>query len=330
MDGEFGSEAVNGSLEVAGFVIADEKAFCDLDVRFRYSEITVENGAGPAGRLPLVSIDDVAAFSLPYQEQLGVSGVTGPALLIGGGLAQWRAGVWTHAKDRPGHTAVVSAMVRQALRRAREIGSRPIGLFVADPDVGAFQAAADAVPGSQPRYGWCTLELNGARTLDEFFDSQPRKSRQTWHRDQRDAERLGLVHEVVGFDDETTRAAAPWIADVARRNGLSEHHQLTRWRMTGYKSRPGQSSYIRVSDGRGAVAYTACRTWGTALEAHTVGIDPAVSDRRSVYHYAAYMAPLAAALAAGRSQVEYGCGHEQPKLARGCDAVTVWRVDFGS
>jgi hypothetical protein len=330
MAGEFGCNAANGSKEMAEFVISDEQAFCDLDARLKYSEITFEDCTGPAGRLSLVSIDDIARFSRQYQEQLGVSGVTGPALLIGGGLAQFRAGAWTRAKDGQGRAAVVSAMVRKALTRARENGSRAIGLFVADPDVGAFQAAADAAPRSQPRYGWCTLELNGARTLDEFFNSQPRKSRQTWHRDQRDGERLGLVHEVVGFDDEITRAAAPLIADVSRRNGLAEHHQLTRWRMSGYRKRPGQSSYIRVSNDRGVVAYTACRTWGTALQAHTVGIDPTVSDRRSVYHYSAYLAPLAAALEAGLSQVEYGIAHEQPKLARGCHAVTVWQVDFRS
>lgn len=330
MTGEFGCDSVNGSSDLAGFVIADEKAICDVDARLQYSEITCEDRTGPAGKLPLVSISDMASFSAQYQEQLGVSGMTGPAVLIGGGLAQFRAGVWTRAKDRSGRAAVVSSMVREALGRARENGSRPVGLFVADPDVRAFQAAANPAPRSESRHGFCTLELNDATTLDEFFDSQPRKSRQTWHRDHRDAQRLGLIHEVVSFDDEITRAAAPLIADVARRNGFAEHHQITRWRMIGYKNRPGQHFYIRISDGGGVVAYTACRIWGTALQAHTVGIDPTVAERRSVYHYAAYMAPLAVAVADGWSQVEYGTTHEQPKLARGCDAVPLWHLDFDS
>lgn len=328
MDLEFDCDTAHDSPEAAGFVITDERAICELDVRLRYSEITVRDDCGPAGRLSLVSINNTSAFSLQYQEQLGITGVTRPALLIGGGLAQFRAGLWTRAKDRPGRAAMVQNMVREALKSARGNGSCAIALFVAESDVAAFQAATDAVPRSQPRYGWCTLELNGVKTLEEFLDSQQRKSRQTWRRDLRDAERLGLVHEVVGFDDEITREAAPLIADVSRRNGLAEHHQLTRWRMSGYKHRPGKSCYIRTSNDRGVVAYTACRSWGTALQAHTVGIDPTVSERRSVYHYAAYLAPLTVALAAGHSQVEYGIAHEQPKLARGCDLVTVWQVNF--
>jgi hypothetical protein len=329
MDDKFGNKLANGLLETPDFVIADEKAFCELDVRLGYSEITIEDGAGLAGKLPLISIDDLGAFTPAYQAQLGVSGITGRALLIGGGLAQFRAGVWTRAKDRQGRAATVTAMVTQALHQARQTQSRPLGLFVEDEDIDAFTAAIGPSPAPQRRYGWCTLQLNGGRTLDEFFSSQPRKSRQTWRRDQRDGEQLGLSYETVAFDDETTRQAAPMIAEVSRRNGLPEHHQLTRWRMGAYKHRPGQSCYLRTSNDQGVVAYTACRTWGTTLQAHTVGIDPAVSDRRSVYHYAAYLAPLAAALAQGWSQVEYGIAHEQPKLARGCDAVTVWQIDFG-
>jgi hypothetical protein len=315
--------------EAAEFVIADEEAFCNLDARLTYSEVTVKDGNGTAGRLALVSINKAEKFSAQFLEQLGIPGLTGPVLLIGGGMAQFRAGVWTRATDPRERATVVSDMVRESLARASDGRARPVGLFVADQDVAAFEAAGSVLPRSRPSHGWCTLDLNGARTMDEFLGQQRRKSRQTWHRDMRDAERLCLAYEVMDLDDATTLAAASLIADVSRRNGQAEHDQLVRWRMAGFQHRPGKSYYIRTSDSRGVVAFTGCRIYGTTLQSHTIGIDPAVSDRRSVYHYAAYLAPLLEALAAGQAQVEFGITHELPKLARGCDSTSLWQVDFG-
>jgi hypothetical protein len=127
----------------------------------------------------------------------------------------------------------------------------------------------------------------------------------------------------------TSTRRLPFVADVSRRNGMDEPVQLTRWRLRSYRKRPGSHRLIRTWAGGEVVGYTVCRTWDRIFDAHTVGISMDGPHRRSVYHYAGYLAPLAEAVAAGMERLDLGLAHEQPKVARGCVAQPMWMVDYG-
>jgi hypothetical protein len=321
----------NPSLD--NYIMEDERAFCDLDSRLGYSEISIdgpEGSDGPLGAISIVSLAEASSFTSEYRTQLGLTREAGSVDIIGGGLAQFRVGIHTKYFSGSDRARTITALVQKAIRKARDRGAHPVALFVSEPDLSAFSLAADMGAAAVRQQCWCTLELGAPASVESFIASRDRKVRQTWRRDQRDSERLGLSYRIVEFSRDNTRLAAPFIADVAQRNGLAEPEQISRWRMSGYSRRPGRHFYIQSLMGSQTVAYTACRKWGDTLDAHSVGIDPSVDDRRSVYHYAAYLAPLRSALESDCSQVEYGYAHVGPKVIRGCAAVGMWRLDFGS
>jgi hypothetical protein len=324
----FPDEAPSALQELSRYVMADEKMFCERDARATYSEITISEDGELSGSLPVVLVDKIETFSLGFRRHLGVADLTGRLLVVGGGLAQSRAGVWTRAVDSTGRAQAIRELVGKALVMARSEAARPISLFVPEADLGAFEEGTSRPALTQRQAKWCELSLSGARTFDEFLCTQPRKARQTWRRDERDAERLKLTYEVTDFSESNTAAAVPLIAEVLRRNDMPEHERIVRRRMQAFQYRPGCHFYIRTLDSCGTIGYTACRIWGSTLDAHTVGIDASATDRRSAYHYAGFMATLLVALEKGLSKIEYGATHEHPKLVRGCAAVDMWKVDF--
>ncbi|MGH3655322.1 MAG: hypothetical protein ACRDUA_01565 [Micromonosporaceae bacterium] len=315
------------ALDVGEFVMADEAACCAMDRRLGYAELSLRRGSSTA-RLPVVSVGDVASFTSEYRQQLGLADHSGPARFIGGGLGQFRAGAWASAAG-PQRQEMITDLVRQAVQEARQEGVPVVSPFVGGADLEAFtSAAAEARTRAQP--SWCSLPIGEPADLDQFIDSQDRKVRQTWRRDQRDAARLGLTYDVVPLDDEHLRAAAPMVAEVSRRNGLDEHVRLSQWRVKNYLRRPGRHFFIRSAAAGRALGYTVCRSWGRTLDAHTVGIAPDAAERRSVYHFAAYLAPLGVAIATGLRRLDLGLAHEQPKLVRGCEAEPMWFLDYGA
>ncbi|MEV4467874.1 hypothetical protein AB0J51_30135 [Micromonospora echinofusca] len=311
---------------VGEFVMADEAAYCALDRRLGYAELSLRRET-VAARLSVVDVADVGSFTPQYRDQLGIDDCRGAVRLVGGGLGQFRAGVWASPVAEPDRQALITELVRQAVDEARRDGAAAVSPFVGAADLAAFTSAAEGVR-TRAQASWCSLPIGAAGDIDEFIDGQERKCRQTWRRDQRDAERLGLTHEVVPIVDEHLRAAAPLVAEVAQRNGLDEHVRIAQWRVKNYLRRPGHHFLIRSSAGGQALAYTVCRRWGGTLDAHTVGIDGQTPHRRSVYHFAAYLAPLGVAISAGLRRLDLGLAHEQPKLVRGCQAEPMWFVDY--
>ncbi len=315
------------SSDLSEFVIEDERAFCGLDARLRYSEVQVGDCGRLRGRLPVVSCA-INAFSGEVRSALGLDDLSGRIAIIGGGLSQFRAAIWTCDQDAAARSERITTMVRQAIQEAYGRGETPMSAFIPDSDVNACIAAGLNPVSCRPRQPWFTLDLHGAASLAEFLEVQPRKSRQTWRRDYRDAEGIGLSYDVSELDDESIKDATPLVAEVSRRNGLTQPEAFVQLRLKGFLRRPGDHFFLRVKRSETIVAYTACRIWRFYLEAHTVGIWPETDERRSTYHFAAYYAPLAQALASGIRLVGYGIGHDEPKEYRGCGAVKMWRVDY--
>ncbi|MEU9506034.1 hypothetical protein AB0D32_07105 [Micromonospora sp. NPDC048170] len=311
---------------VGEFVMADEAAYCALDRRLGYAELSLCRETASA-RLSVVDVADVASFTPEYRDQLGIGDRRGAVRLVGGGLGQFRAGVWASPVAEPDRQALITDLVRRAVDEARRDGVAAVSPFVGAADLDAFTSTAGDVH-TRAQASWCSLPIDAAGDVDQFIDGQERKCRQTWRRDQRDAERLGLTYDVVPLDDEHLRAAAPLVAEVARRNGLDEHVRIAQWRVKNYLRRPGRHFLIRSSASGQALAYTVCRRWGRTLDAHTVGLDGRTPQRRSVYHFAAYLAPLRVAISAGLRRLDLGLAHEQPKLVRGCEAEPMWFVDY--
>lgn len=298
--------------------LADEEAVCSLDSRNQFSTVQVD------GSLAIVTSNNVEALSPSYRTLLGIPGESGRRLFVGGGFARMRTAYQFGSLSAADRRSALSRMVKLALERARDEDRVVVAPFVATDDLPAFGAAADDLDiglDVTKRESWCYLELSDSGDMESFVASRDRKVRQTWNRDIRDAAELGFEYEVVPFDEDVTREAAPFISEVATNNGLTETPRLTEWRMNSYRKRPGDHFYLRISINGVGVAYTACRKWSSVLDVHTVGVKNDLPSRRSAYHYAAYLAPTLAAISLGSARVDLGYAHSAPKIARGCRQV---------
>jgi len=312
------------------FVLQDEEALCAKDRRFRFSEVTL--GPGSCDRIAMVWVKDVSALSTSYRAQIGVDKLEGPAVFIGGGLAQFRIGLEL-GDSKGANRRRFGRLIRKAILEAEIGNAHPIIPFLASADLSVVLAEAP-VATVQALEPWCFFRIeNGARDLEAAISGLDRKRRQTWTRDLRDCRELGLSFSIAALDDDAIDAAVSSVSLVSARNGLSEPAVLTAWRLRGFRERPGDHIVVRTHQEDRVVAHTLCRIWKSTsgepiLDAHTVGVEETGLTRRSIYHAGAYVGPLVHAAQIGCSRLDLGYAHSQPKLARGSTGIDMVRVDL--
>lgn len=305
----------------------DDRAMCAFDGRLDYFEVQAGSGR-TRGRLPVVVVKQLGSLNEHYLRYLGLTPYDGSAALVGGGLARMWSGSSLAGLTGTDRHALLAELVRRAVDRASGVANAVVSPFLTATDLPAYlDAAPDAAV--KPRGVWCALEIGGATGVDDFVERQEKRFRKKWRRDLRDAAELGLEHDWVPVTDACVDEAAPGIASVAQRNGIQESAELVAWRLSSFRRRPGRHFFVRTWQDSRPVAHTLCRSWEGALDAHTIGIadDPEL-DRRTVYHAASLLGPLAAALATGAERLELGFGHETPKLQRGCTGEDLHFADL--
>ncbi|UKZ02795.1 hypothetical protein BOQ63_001280 (plasmid) [Streptomyces viridifaciens] len=305
----------------------DDKALCALDVRFDYFEVQARSGRG-RGRLPVVVVKQVGSLNDNYRRYLGLASHKGSVAIVGGGLARMRSGSSVTGIADEQRRDLVAALVADAVDRAAQTADAVVSPFLTAADLPAY---VDAVPSASVREQgvWSTLEIGEVADIAEFLQHLPRRCRQNWNRDIRDAEALGLEHDFAPFSDEIVAEAAAGIANVSQRNGMGESADIVVWRINNFRRRPGRHFFVRTWWQGSVVAHTMCRTFDDALDAHTIGIsDTPGLDRRAVYHIAAMLGPLRAAIDQGARRLELGLGHEAPKLRRGCTGENIYFADL--
>ncbi|RZU36653.1 hypothetical protein EV284_4148 [Streptomyces sp. BK022] len=305
----------------------DDRALCALDVRLDYFEVQTRSGRG-RGRLPVVTVKQVESLNDGYRRYLGLTSHQGSAAFIGGGLARLRSGSSLAGIGPEGRRELLAALVAEALDRAAQTSDAVLSPFLTATDLPAY---LDAAPSATVReHGvWCTLEIDGAAGIEEFLQRLPAKRRRHWNRDIREAEELGLEHDVVPFSDEAVAEAAAGIASVSRRNGMDESPDIVRWRIGNYRRRPGKHFFVRTRWQGQAVTHMLCRMFDDTMDAHTLGIvDVPGLDRGAVYHFGCLLGPLRAAVERGAHRLELGIGHDSPKLRRGCTGEDTYFADL--
>ncbi|MFF9428400.1 hypothetical protein [Streptomyces sp. NPDC014746] len=307
--------------------MTDDKALCALDVRLDYFEVQNRSRRGH-GRLPVVLIKQVESLNDDYRRYLGLGSRTGSVALVGGGPARLRSGSSLVGVAHEGRRELLATLVTAAIDRAAQTTDVVLSPFLTATDLPAY---LDAAPGAVVReHGvWCTLEIGEASDVADFFRRLPARRRRHWNRDAREAEELGLEHDVVPFSDEVVAEAAAGIADVSRRNDMNESVDIVRWRINNYRRRPGKHFFVRTRWQGRPIAHMLCRMFDDAMDAHTIGIsDIPELDRPVVYHFACMLGPLRAAVEQGARRLELGIGHESPKLRRGCTGEDVYFADL--
>ena len=313
----------------ARFLMRDEEAYADHDARLSYWEAAAEDGGRVVARIPVVSMRRVESLSLAYREQLGIAEDSGPCAFVGGGFSQFRSTLWAWGKTPDERRDNAVRGLRRALSAARERGERAVGLFFPAEHLAACEGAAGARLQPQAQAEWCTLDLGHATDEVAFLAMQRRSVRRRWRQDLAEGERLGLAWRRETLTAEVAEEAAHLVASVSLRHGLAEPPRLASLRLRAYLDRPGEHFVVRTVAGDRTLAFTICRLYETNyLDAHTIGLDPAWPARRELYHYAGYVAMLDMALEVGARTIAYGTDHVVPKLARGCAAQRVFRVDF--
>lgn len=305
----------------------DDKALCALDARLDYFEVQARSGHG-RGRLPVAVIKRVDSLNDNYRRYLGLSSHEGSAALIGGGLARMRSGNSLMGIDQDQRRELLATLVTDAIDRAAQTNEVVISPFLTASDLPAY---IDAAPSASVREQgvWCTLELGEATDIAGFLQHIPKRYRQYWKRDLRAAEALGLEHDSVPLSDDIAAEAAAGIADVSQRNDLSEPVDIATWRVSNFQRRPGKHFFVRTRWRGNVIAHTMCRTFEDTMDAHTIGIsDLPEIDRRAVYHIAAMLGPLQVAIDCGVRRLEFGIGHETPKLRRGCTGEGIHFADL--
>lgn len=176
---------------------------------------------------------------------------------------------------------------------------------------------------------WCTLEIGEVAGIEDFLERLPAKRRRHWNRDTREAEELGLEHDVVPFSNEVVAEAAAGIASVSQRNGMNESPDIVKWRINNYHRRPGKHFFVRTRWQGNVIAHMLCRMFDDTMDAHTLGIlDIPELDRGAVYHFGCLLGPLRAAIDRGARRLELGIGHDSPKLRRGCTGEDTYFADL--
>ncbi|MER8018236.1 hypothetical protein ACIQ7S_15000 [Streptomyces griseoluteus] len=305
----------------------DDRALCALDVRLDYFEVQARSGHG-RGRLPVVTVKQVESLNDGYRHYLGLTSHQGSAAFIGGGLARLRSGSSLVGIGPEERRELLAALVAEALDRAAQTSDAVLSPFLTAADLPAY---LDAAPSATVReHGvWCTLEIDGAAGIEEFLQRLPAKRRRHWNRDIREAEQLGLEHDVVPFTEETVAEAAAGIASVSRRNGMDESPDIVRWRIGNYRRRPGKHFFVRTRWQGKAITHMLCRMFDDTMDAHTLGIvDVPGLDRGAVYHFGCLLGPLRAAVERGAHRLELGIGHDSPKLRRGCTGEDTYFADL--
>ncbi|MFD6433361.1 hypothetical protein [Streptomyces venezuelae] len=305
----------------------DDRALCALDARFDYFEVQRRTGRG-RGRLPVVTVKQVESLNSDYRQYLGLTSHQGSAAFIGGGQARLRSGSTLSGVGHEERRELLAALVVEALDRAAQTSDAVVSPFLTSTDLPAY---LDVAPSAALReHGvWCTLEIGEAAGMEEFLQRLPAKRRRHWIRDVREAEELGLEHDVVPFSEKVVAEAAEGIASVSRRNDMNESPDFVRWRISNYHRRPGKHFFVRTRWQGKVIAHMLCRMFDDTMDAHTLGIlDMPGLDRGAVYHFGCLLGPLRAALERGAHRLELGIGHDSPKLRRGCTGEDIHFADL--
>lgn len=295
----------------------DDRALCALDARLDYFEVQARSGQG-RGRLPVVVVKQVESLNDDYRRYLGLTSHVGSAALVGGGAARLRSGSSIAGVVNGQRRELLAALVSQAVDRAAQTADAVVSPFLTAADVPAY---LDAAPSAALRqHGvWCTLEIGEVDGVEDFLQSLPARRRRHWVRDIREAEELGLAHDVAPFSEEVVAEAAAGIASVSRRNDMNESADLVTWRINNFHRRPGKHFFVRTRWQGRVIGHMLCRMFDDTMDAHTLGItDVPGLDRGAVYHFTCLLGPLRAAVERGARRLELGIGHDSPKLRRGC------------
>ena len=311
----------------SALAMMDDKALCALDVRLDYFEVQARSGRG-RGRLPVVVVKQVDSLNDGYRRYLGLSSHKGSVALVGGGPARMRSGSSLAGIADEERRDLLAALVTDAVDRAAQTADAVVSPFLTATDLPAY---VDAAPSASVREQgvWCTLEIGEVADIANFLQHLSKQCRKVWRRDIRDAEALGLEHDFVPLSEEIVAEAAAGIVSVSQRNGMSESTDIVAWRINNFHRRPGKHFFVRTWWQGSVIAHTMCRTFDDVIDAHTIGIsDTPDLDRRAVYHVASVLGPLRAAIDHGARRLEFGLGHETPKLRRGCTGEDIYFADL--
>lgn len=306
----------------------DDRALCALDVRLDYFEVQTRSGRG-RGRLPVVMVKQVESLNDDYRRYLGLaSHDKGAVAFVGGGLARLRSGSSLAGIAHEQRRELLAALVAEAVDRAAQTADAVLSPFLTATDLPAY---LDAAPSATVREQgvWCTLEIGEVAGIEDFLQRLPARRRRHWNRDIREAEDLGLEHDVAPFSDEVVAEAAAGIASVSRRNDMDESPDIVRWRINNFHRRPGKHFFVRTRWRGNVIAHMLCRMFDDTMDAHTLGIsDVPELDRGAVYHFGCLLGPLRAAIDRGAHRLELGIGHDSPKLRRGCTGEDTYFADL--
>lgn len=309
--------------EFGAFVRDDDREFCSQDGRFLFGVVGSERAA-----VPVVRVNAPASLSVEIRRMLGLSGIDGPASLIGGGVGHFWSAAWSREPNAHGHLHAVRPLLRSAVREALQEGRHAVAPSVDAEDLAAFMDVSETtvtVGAAQPHY---ILHLRGARSLPELIAVLPKKARQTWLRDLSSHEAQGLSVRTTTLTAADCAEMAEAVVATSRRNGVQDHAVIAEWRLSGFLTRPGHHVISRISHGEKVMAYACWTEVGASVIAHTFAVADDVSPHREAYHHA-FRVSVEYALSRGADRILYGAAHAAPKRARGCHEEPKWAVVYG-
>ncbi len=315
---------MTSTIAMSSWAVEDASAWVARDRRIRYDELLDGDAPRPA-RLTIARVDEAAALAAGLRRERGISVETGPLLLVGGGPTG-RFGLSTGGREL---TQVLGPLLLQAHDIAVEEGRRAVLTFVPPWVVEGVEVVFGASLHRTPQAVRSWLDIRGS-TWDGFLEGLERKQRQTWLRDVRDEQSLGLTTSWAPPGSGDLDDAAPFLSAVAGANGTPQPARLSRLVLDLWLGTPGEHLLGRSRRGTTDVGFTFCRRLGDVLDVYAVGLDPELwpgdPSRRELYHCAAYLAPVRLALRTGIRHVDFGLDHPGPKHFRGCWAEQLWSI----
>ncbi|MBB2893352.1 hypothetical protein [Flexivirga oryzae] len=276
-------------------LLLEDERFLARSQKLRYHEIAESGDDGTLRAAVPVYDAEVSELPILLRRYMGIDDVTGLIRCVGGGLAIRRSVFYENISSDENGNSLASLLEKNG-EWIMDFPGTIYALYATSCEAGLLQGIAPDATATDHGTTHYSLQLPGGDAIfDDFVATLTAPPRRTWKVDISAASNLELTYSAAPLSPQQIPELAPLISDVAARNGIRQPLFVQRQILRNLLTQAGEPVVVRSSiDGRPAGACV-CRRYDTFLDAFQVGIIEH-ENRREIYHFTAFVAPLLYAL----------------------------------
>lgn len=299
------------------------------DPRWVSRILTVDSNERCVAAAILHRLRDGAKLPKDFMEQMSVVAdhMITRTLFLGGFYRGLGGGVACAGESVTDPLTWLRLITEQARATAEEEECHLAAIAVPDDQLGAVLSGWGRAAVVFQGGFWPTMDLNGARSREEFSARQSRRVQRLLNSDDISVRESGLVTTEQPLTTSLIQEAAPLISVVAQNNGLDLPARLAAFRLEQWSSIPGDYFAFVTRDEAGALLGASFgRIRDRVLQMADIGMRTPFWARRALYSQLMFSEPLRYACEHGLISVELGGGHPDAKALRGATIVPLWTI----